>query len=191
MKIRITLLALLIALCLSAAAQDAIKVCKIKIGNCKVFEKENSFDEILILKKGQEVEVIDIAPASGRYLIRVNGAIGYIADQFIYDPELIAMAKERAQKKAEADEAMAAQIKEENWKKLVEQFGYDHARLIYKKQICVGMTSEEVEWSWGTPGDVNRTTTAAGTHEQWVYRGDNYDDKYVYFENGILTTIQD
>jgi hypothetical protein len=39
---------------------------------------------------------------------------------------------------------------------------------------------------WGPPGHINKTTTARGISEQWVYEG----GKYLYFENGILTAIQ-
>lgn len=56
------------------------------------------------------------------------------------------------------------------------------------KTVKIGMTQEEVlTEGWGRPNDINRTITANGTDEQWVY--DDY--KYLYFEDGILTTIQD
>lgn len=44
-------------------------------------------------------------------------------------------------------------------------------RVTRKKQgIAVGMTKTEVlESSWGRPSEINRTTTARGTREQWVY----------------------
>lgn len=42
--------------------------------------------------------------------------------------------------------------------------------------------------SWGEPDDINRTTGSWGTHEQWVYG--EYDCDYLYFENGVLTSIQ-
>lgn len=52
----------------------------------------------------------------------------------------------------------------------------------------IGMTKEEVLYStWGKPKDINKTTTADTVSEQWVYS----DYKYLYFENGILTTIQE
>ena len=52
----------------------------------------------------------------------------------------------------------------------------------------IGMTAEEVRNStWGKPEDINRTTTAYGVHEQWVYS--NY--RYIYFDNGIVTAIQE
>lgn len=53
----------------------------------------------------------------------------------------------------------------------------------------IGMTDNEVinETSWGKPEDINKTTTVYGTSEQWVYSG----YKYLYFDDGILTTIQE
>lgn len=56
-----------------------------------------------------------------------------------------------------------------------------------KSGVSIGMTSEEVlASSWGKPEKVNRTTTASGTREQWVYGGQNY----LYFEDGVLTAVQ-
>ena len=50
------------------------------------------------------------------------------------------------------------------------------------------MTKAEVRKSlWGEPEDINKTTTAYGTREQWVYPG----YRYIYFENGIVTSIQE
>jgi hypothetical protein len=53
--------------------------------------------------------------------------------------------------------------------------------------VNVGMTEEQVLGSnWGRPMSRNTTITALGRHEQWVYGGNNY----LYFENGVLTSIQ-
>jgi len=53
--------------------------------------------------------------------------------------------------------------------------------------VRIGMTTNEVRTSsWGKPHDVNRTTNAYGTSEQWVYGGQNY----LYFRNGVLESIQ-
>ncbi len=52
----------------------------------------------------------------------------------------------------------------------------------------IGMTAEEVRNStWGSPRDTNKTTYEWGTKEQWVYSG----YRYIYFENGIVTAIQE
>src|SRR5699024_11134472 len=53
-------------------------------------------------------------------------------------------------------------------------------------KISIGMTEEEVLNRWGEPEDINRTITEHNVSEQWIYS--NY--QYLYFENGILTTIQ-
>lgn len=75
-------------------------------------------------------------------------------------------------------------------------------RLVYSEEIAqkingdsgnnanpsIGMTAEEVKNSrWGKPDDINRTITAYGVSEQWVY--DIYG--YVYLDDGIVTAIQD
>lgn len=67
----------------------------------------------------------------------------------------------------------------------MEEFSAEYDK---KPLPTIGMTAAEVRNSkWGEPIKVNRTTTATSVSEQWVYR----DYKYLYFENGILTTIQD
>jgi flavodoxin len=58
-----------------------------------------------------------------------------------------------------------------------------------KKQegVTIGMSQQDVlDSSWGKPDRVNRTTTANGVREQWVYGHGNY----LYFTNGVLTAYQ-
>lgn len=58
----------------------------------------------------------------------------------------------------------------------------------------VGMTADEVRaTSWGEPADINKTTTADGVSEQWVYYNpiSHIPDRYVYLDNGIVTSIQE
>lgn len=52
----------------------------------------------------------------------------------------------------------------------------------------IGMSAQKVlESTWGEPTDINKTTTKYGVHEQWVY----YGGRYVYLEDGIVTSIQE
>ncbi len=75
--------------------------------------------------------------------------------------------------------ALATQISDENYRQ-----GAAERR---KHGVRIGMTEDEVrQSSWGKPESVNRTTMASGTHEQWVYGGGSY----LYFEDGVLTSIQ-
>lgn len=56
----------------------------------------------------------------------------------------------------------------------------------------IGMTKEQVEKStWGRPTEINKTTTAYGVSEQWVYDCGDFEFKFIYFDNGIVTAIQE
>lgn len=60
--------------------------------------------------------------------------------------------------------------------------------IMSKVPPAIGMTASEVrDSSWGGPDKINKTTYEFGVHEQWVYS--NY--RYVYLEDGIVTTIQE
>ncbi len=54
-------------------------------------------------------------------------------------------------------------------------------------RIWIGATEGQACLAWGKPSGVNRTTTQTKVYEQWVYGSGR---SYLYFENGILTTIQ-
>ena len=55
-----------------------------------------------------------------------------------------------------------------------------------KAGVTLGMSQEEVIQSvWGKPQKINRSTYTFGVHEQWVYGGG-----YLYFEDGVLKSIQ-
>lgn len=52
----------------------------------------------------------------------------------------------------------------------------------------IHMTDHEVlDSTWGKPVEVKRTTTEYGVREQWIYS----NGKYLYFEEGSLTTMQE
>ena len=56
------------------------------------------------------------------------------------------------------------------------------------KGVRIGMTRwAAMKSDWGMPKKINRTTTARGDHEQWVYGS----GMYLYFDNNRLTAIQD
>lgn len=73
------------------------------------------------------------------------------------------------------------------------QWDEDVREAIVNEQIQLGMTASQVRLSWGNPSDVNRTVSAHGTHEQWVYgRFTTYSTPhhYLYFDDGVLTSWQ-
>ena len=60
---------------------------------------------------------------------------------------------------------------------------------INSKRIMIGMTKRQVKESWGQPRDINRRVSKYGTTEQWVYGDFLKNRQYVYFENGLVTSI--
>lgn len=55
-------------------------------------------------------------------------------------------------------------------------------------KLLIGMKSDCVRLTWGYPNKVNRTTTANGVSEQWIYyRNGTF---YLYMKNGVLTAAQ-
>lgn len=74
------------------------------------------------------------------------------------------------------------------------------ATRLYRRQahagLELGMTASQVRAHpvWGGPDEVNATRLPGLTREQWVYGVDpenEYERMYLYFDNGVLTTIQD
>jgi hypothetical protein len=69
------------------------------------------------------------------------------------------------------------------------------AKEIQGHHVSIGMTAEECRLAWGRPSEVNRTATANHESVQWVYRrysmGYNLGDRYLYFDDGVLTSVQD
>ena len=66
----------------------------------------------------------------------------------------------------------------------------------YSAGLRVGMSQDEVTSHpvWGYPDDSNTTSTQYGVREQWIYETDlenEFERTYIYFENGVLTAIQD
>lgn len=91
--------------------------------------------------------------------------------------------EEKQQKK---DELLSAEKEKQRSKTLIQKYGKEYGELIIKHKVVIGMTKEMCLDAWGKPEDINRTTNAYGTHEQWVYNLKSY----LYFDNGILTTFQ-
>ena len=88
----------------------------------------------------------------------------------------------------EADAKEAAFLKTPAGRICAKHAGWDRStcEAIAKRQTIVGMTAEQVRLAWGKPDHVNSTITGNHRSEQWVY-GSN---QYVYFEDGIMTSLQ-
>ena len=61
---------------------------------------------------------------------------------------------------------------------------------IKEKKITIGMSQCALYASWGAPAKENRSVGRWGVHIQHMY-GDSPDWRYVYTENGKITSWQD
>jgi hypothetical protein len=69
---------------------------------------------------------------------------------------------------------------------LIKKYGTTNGTLISQGKVKLGFTKQMCIDSWGEPSDINKSSGSWGVHEQWVYGSGNY----LYFENGVLTSIQ-
>ena len=116
-------------------------------------------------------------------LFLVNAAYA----QTVSDADIQRAIAINSQKTAEAHEKLnALQAKVTEFEK---QEQIRLAELAKKPNVRIGMSKSQVvnQSSWGEPKYINRTITKRGTHEQWVYS----EYRYLYFDNGRLTVIQD
>lgn len=95
---------------------------------------------------------------------------------------------QRAEEERQREEARLQREKEEREHKaaLYRKYGRQTADLILAGKVRIGMTREMCREAWGSPDDINRSSGSWGVHEQWVYGLGSY----LYFENGILSSIQ-
>ncbi|MBD9395746.1 hypothetical protein [Acidovorax sp. ACV01] len=57
---------------------------------------------------------------------------------------------------------------------------------ILERRVLIGMTAAQAREAWGKPSSINRTESAYGAREQWVYGiGD-----YVYLRNDVVESVQ-
>lgn len=73
------------------------------------------------------------------------------------------------------------------WKEMnIKNYGKENAQHILERKVKIGMTEEMCLDSWGEPKSRNKTILNGKISQQWVYNSGTY----LYFDNGILTAIQ-
>lgn len=93
------------------------------------------------------------------------------------------LAKEQAiEERRKAEE----QAKQDRLAELSRKYGKTNAKNIVNGHVKIGYTKEMCREAWGSPWDINYTTYSWGDYEQWCYQ----NGSYLYFKNGILTSIQ-
>lgn len=168
----------------------------------------NHSKRVMDIPSDEEVGIL--AELDNQYKVQYNGQIGY-AFKFGFYTEAqqseMYKRKERMEKinleKKEVEELEKQRIEKRNLEieeekqrmeqeerdripNMIKKYGEEKGKIIGKKKVKIGFTQQMCIDSWGKPKSINKTTTGYGVHEQWVYASGNY----LFFENGILSAIQ-
>lgn len=95
------------------------------------------------------------------------------------------------EKEREKNYALIEAEKNKRYEKIKSLYGERNANAIMNYKIYIGMQKPLVILSLGQPTTENKTTYSFGTRTQMVYSGKIAKYKYVYLENGIVTSFQE
>ncbi|PCJ57918.1 MAG: hypothetical protein COA65_08645 [Rhodospirillaceae bacterium] len=175
---------LIILLCISSLAQAQVK--GVLSRDC-VFKESIDFASPVIktIYKGQSVILFKLEDVF--FSAEYEGRKGYIVDAcFKFTDEFLSF-YERELERVKSEEDEQKRMERQQWNiSIVETFGKIDGNKILKHEYWLGMTSAMASNSLGYPKDINKSVGSWGIHEQWVY-----NDLYLYFENGTLTSYQD
>lgn len=178
---------------ISNEKQKANSLEEIEIKELTERQRELTSEIVILIKQGKHQEVLEKIPHNTKnpelvVLEHYNDALldikeDSLIDNFIHELRQIPdnyngpLSEEIQKLKADNIVAINEDIELE-----AEANAY-----VAKSEPSIGMTESEIlDSKWGSPNDINKTTTANGEREQWVY----YGNKYIYFEDGIVVTIQ-
>lgn len=150
-------------------------------------------NEVTIIPKNKSIEVLEYMGDS-YWKVRYNKFIGYLNEVFLSQTEEMKYAiKKFEENKNISDKNEMERINQLSLKhdkaeleRLKAQYGNEDANRILRHSIWIGMTDDMATKSIGTPKAVNKSVGSWGIHEQWVY-----EKKFLYFENGKLTSWQE
>lgn len=195
MKKLILLIFFLPHIAINSNAQEVIAKVKV-LKTCFLYADTLESNKILKIKEGEEIDIIGM---NGMFWnASYKDKIGYVSDKWMLDSKLTLYRldikekkkkEEYERKQAEADkkDQEAKKIRLEYFTKI---YGEQKAKKIVDGEVWIGMSNNEARASWGSPSEINRTETAYGVREQWVYESKDYKFKFLYFEDGKLETIQ-
>ena len=146
---------------------------------------------ITTLTEDKEVVILDYK--DGYFGVCTDSLCGYMSDLWIKRSDKIndfiktKETEERELKRLERERKLKAQKAEyaELEKGYIKKYGQKTYNKLKEGYYWIGMNREMATISLGSPKDINRTVGSWGVHEQWVY-----DNLYLYFENGKLTSYQ-
>lgn len=147
----------------------------------------------IITKLTEKKQVVLLDYFDGYFGVCTDSICGYMSEIWIKKNEKIYKfieVKKKEQKELKRLEyENKLKLKKVEYAKLEKEYIKKYGQKTYDKlkegYYWTGMNREMATISLGSPKDINRTVGSWGIHEQWIY-----DDIYLYFENGKLTSYQ-
>ncbi|QNK78082.1 hypothetical protein H7F37_03080 [Winogradskyella sp. PAMC22761] len=144
-----------------------------------------------ILTEDKEVVILDYK--DGYFGVCTDSICGYMSDLWINKNDKInefintKETEEKELKRLETEYRLKSQKAKyaELEKTYIKKYGQKTYNELKQGYYWIGMNKEMATISLGSPNDINRTVGSWGVHEQWVY-----DNLYLYFEKGKLTSYQ-
>ncbi|WP_138484599.1 SH3 domain-containing protein [Dyadobacter bucti] len=169
----------------------------------KVRSSNDPFSDILAnVYKGDTVRLTGYQ--DGYWITSKNNLLGYLSELYITDTDETKILKKELQKQYESQrdsvrkatpkdyelsdrerQAIKEKFEQEIKEAVIEKYGHITAQQLFSHFYWIGMTSDMAQISLGTPTTINRSVGSWGKNEQWVY-----ENLYLYFENGKLTSYQ-
>ena len=147
----------------------------------------------IITKLTEKKQVVLLDYFDGYFGVCTDSICGYMSEMWIEKNEkiyeFIKVKKQEQKELKRLEYENKLKLKKAEYAKLEKEYIKKYGQKTYDKlkegYYWTGMNREMATISLGSPKDINRTVGSWGVHEQWVY-----DNIYLYFENGKLTSYQ-
>jgi hypothetical protein len=147
----------------------------------------------IITKLTEKKQVVLLDYFDGYFGVCTDSICGYMSEVWIESnekiDEFIKVKKQEQKELKKLEYENKLKLKKVEYAKLekeyIKKYGHKTYNELKEGYYWIGMNREMATISLGSPKDINRTVGFWGVHEQWVY-----DSKYLYFENGKLTSYQ-
>lgn len=164
--------------------------------------------EIFNINPGDKLECYDVAFRHSTeysyvipsYYLRIgnrefNMGLGYFdenerfmdEEKYVKQEKIKKLIKEEQEQEEREKERIEQEAERKYKNGIIAKYGSKKGNLILEGKVILGMNKQMCLAAWGEPDDINKTIARGITHEQWVYGFGSY----LYFENGILVTIQE
>lgn len=143
-------------------------------------------NEISIIPKNKNIKVLEYV-GDGYWKVGYNTLNGFVNEVFLNLTEEMTITIKKFNENIKiSDKKRKEEVKQFTLTELETNFGKENVWKISSHKIWMGMTDDMASASIGSPKSINKSVGSWGIHEQWVY-----EKRFLYFENGKLTSWQE